>query len=238
MTHNSWRHDCSLGVSISDIPNRDGRSNPVSRGKGCMMLCPEGGKRVPLQLSWLSVLSSLPPNGPHPYRLLKHKGLTPFVDVMLPQLVVLWWTCLFGPGELNFARVGPRGGKTESVGIGFAQGLGDKCKQDLFRWSNPILQRKLCQRSGQKNCLGGKSVPLVRMYLVSWEPECGALGSEGNFQQSQAFPMGPSWAGVLIFSQLPKDPVTKNKVQAKWNFLLFHFLIVLLPYHFISSLVK
>lgn len=36
---------------------------------------------------------------------------------------------------------------------------------------------------------------------------------KGKVQQSQTLPLGPGWAGVVIFLNYPEKPVTKNEVS-------------------------
>lgn len=62
-------------------------------------------------------------------------------------------------------------------------------KDLLFRWSNPVLHRELCQHSGQ-DCSGGKIVSLSRVHSISWEPEYGRLSTEGQCLTEPRIPSG------------------------------------------------
>lgn len=51
-------------------------------------------------------------------------------------------------------------------------------------------------------------MPLAEVGFVSRPPESGGLGTQ--VQRGQAFPLGPTRSGVLIFLSDPKDPVTQR----------------------------
>lgn len=110
--------------------------------------------------------------------------------------------------------------RMHSVNFGSNKGLEDNCKQNLLlRWFNSVLQRKIMQGFwAGLSCAFKCTLSLENQRVADW-------AQKDKVQQSQAFPLGPRWAGVLIFffPNNPQDPITQNKIKLKWNFLSFHF---------------
>ena len=112
-------------------------------------------------------------------------------------------------------RVDPRGEEAESVGFGFAQ---TRPSFSMIQSSSP---ERIRQASWEEELPRREDVPVASVCSISWDPDSSRWGTEGRSPTEPSIPSGPWLAGVLIFLNYPKDPVTKNKVKPKWSFLSF-----------------
>lgn len=109
--------------------------------------------------------------------------------------------------------------RMHSVNFGSNKGLEDNCKQNLLlRWFNSVLQRKIMQGFwAGLSCAFKCTLSLENQRVADW-------AQKDKVQQSQAFPLGPRWAGVLIFFFPITPKILLHRIRSSSSGIFYHFI--------------